>query len=329
MPMYRRALLKAALAAPALAVFASGAWAQSARTVSYDDFDRYLAALTAIDGHGEPNAALQAYIEAAGPGLQTWLGIYPFTAEQLAAQLERRPAYYRALAGLRPRLVALEPEILAAYAQLEALHAGADLGGVYFLVGRYSAGGTARHLGAMVAVEFFGRTAETDMSEFSADDTLYGEGELVQTVVHEGVHNLQRQIQGDANFISIYVDPTRMTLLNFAVREGVADYVTNLVSNRLISSRHDALDPIEADVWAEFQPLMQANIMEAPGWFQGDFADGRVWPNQPGYYVGYKMAEHIHLNAPDRSAALIELLSPHTDEQFAAIAARYAQKFAS
>ncbi|MGE0596524.1 MAG: hypothetical protein AB7P07_09160 [Hyphomonadaceae bacterium] len=325
MPLTRRALLCAA----ATPILTAPAWAQqpAARTISYADFDRYLEASTAIDAGAEPVAALQAYLDAASPGLQTWLGIYPFTAEQLAAQRARRPNYYRSLATLRARLPALEPELLHAYAALEALHPGASLGDIYFLVGRHTAGGTARGLGAMTAVEFFGRTPQTDMNEFGDNSTLYGENELLQVVIHEGVHNLQRQIQTEPNFIGIYVDPTRMTLLNFAVREGVADYVTHIVSGRVLP-RNAILDPIEAQVWAEFQQQMQATIMEAPGWFQGAFADGRNWPNQPGYYVGYKMAEHIHAHAADQNSALMEILSPHTDAQFAAIAARYAEKFA-
>jgi hypothetical protein len=119
-----------------------------------------------------------------------------------------------------------------------------------------------------------------------------------------------------------------MTLRNFAIREGVADYVTHLVSGRRFEPRHAFAEPREAEIWAEFAPLQDEHITARPGWFTGRFADGRAWPIQVGYFVGYKMAEHIHRGAGDPDAALIELLSPNTDEQFRAIAERYGAKFA-
>lgn len=156
---------------------------------------------------------------------------------------------------------------------------------------------------------------------------LYDLNELVQVTVHEGVHSLQRHLQGEANYISIYVNQERMTLRNFAIREGAADYLADVVAGRRVTARNTFGEAREADIWAEFQPIMNQTIFAQPGWFQGAFADGRQWPNQMGYFVGCKMAEHMHRSAADPAAAMLEVQSPHTDEQFAAIAARYAQKF--
>jgi hypothetical protein len=302
------------------------------RRFVYDDLIRYNAAVAAINGGAEPVTTLQRYLDGATDGMKTWLSIYPATAAELVSELADHPRYYASLHSMRERIAPFEPEIARAYAQMERIVPGAQLGTVYFLVGKRSAGGTARHQGTFVAVEFFGRTDKTGLSEFGEQARIYDLNELVQVVVHEGAHNLQRHIQGEPNFISIYVNPARMTLLNFAIREGVADYLTHQITDRRFEPRHAFAEPRERDIWLELRPIMHETILAQPGWFTGKFKDGRAWPVQVGYFVGFKMAEHVHRtghrDAAGRRAALIELLSPHTAEQFAAIAARYAQKFA-
>ncbi|MGE0046524.1 MAG: hypothetical protein AB7T08_12275 [Hyphomonadaceae bacterium] len=271
-------------------------------------------------------AEMQAYLDGAGVGLRTFVGIYPVTAAELAQVEHSRPLYYASLANLPPRLARHDEEIARAYARMEAMQAGADLGTVFYFVTHQTAGGTARQPGSLIAVEWFNRTSDTDLSEFAASRPPLTLDEFVQIVVHEGAHNLQRIIQTEPNFISIYVNPERMTLRNFAIREGAADYVAHIAADRLFAPRHTFGDPREREIWAEFQPLMNETIFAQPGWFQGRFADGRDWPIQMGYYVGYKMTEHVH--SRDGEAGLRQVLSAHTDEHFAAVAARYAEKFA-
>lgn len=322
----RRAVL-AGLIAPVAACATREAHAPARpRRFSYDDLVRYNAAVARINAGAVPRAEMQAYLDGAAEGLRTWLTIYPATADELVEELAGRPHYYASLSNLPARIAPFEQEMAQAYVRMENIAPGADLGAVHFLIGKRNAGGTARQLGTMVAGEFFGRTPQTDMREFSPGATLYDVGDLVQVVVHEGAHNLQRHIQGEPDYISIYTNPARMTLVNFAVREGVADYVTYLVTGRLLD-RHAFAEPREAEIWAEFAPIQNENITAKLGWFTGRFPDGRAWPNQVGYYVGYKMAEHVHTTAANRDAALMQLLSPNTDEQFNAIALRYAEKF--
>lgn len=259
--------------------------------------------------------------------MRVWLGIYPITAVELAEEFRRRPRYYASLAAIPSRIAPLEAEIAGAYGRMEGLHPAASLGGICFLVGNYSAGGTARPNGTMVAVEFFGRGPQTDLSEFKPNPTLYDVNDLVQVVVHEGAHSLQRHLQGMQNYITIYTDRNRMTLRNFAIREGAADYLTDVIAGRRLAARHAFGDGYEAQLWAEFRPIMNETIFDKPGWFQGAFTDGRVWPNQMGYYVGYKMAEHAHRSALHQDAALKEVLAAHADTQFQSIADRYSRKF--
>lgn len=326
----RRAVIAGILASGAASCVGArgGGTPPPPRRIVYDDLNRHIAAVARINSGAAPEAEMQAYLDGAGEGLRTWLSIYPATAAELTAEYAGRPRYYASLSTMPQRLAPLEREIAQSYANMEALVPGADLGAVYFLIGKRNAGGTARQLGTMVAIEFFGRTDQTDLSEFPANPTLFELNELVQVVVHEGAHNLQRHLQGEQNYISIYMNPQRMTLVNFAVREGVADYLAYLIAERRMEAKHVFADPREAEIWAEFQPIMHENIMAKPGWFTGRFADGRIWPNQMGYYVGYKIAEYYHASARDRRAALLELLAPNTDEQFNAIAQRYAEKFA-
>lgn len=325
--LQRRAVLAGVLLAPAACATGDTEAQAPARRFVYDDLHRYNGAVAAIEAGADPAATLQAYLDDASDGMQTWLSVYPATADELAERLAQRPRYYASLREMPARMAPFEPEIARAYARLEAMAPGSDLGAVYYLVGKRSAGGTARQQGTFLAVEFFGLTESTDLREFGGRADVYDTNEMVQVAVHEGAHNVQRHLQTEPNFISIYVNPERMTLRNFAIREGVADYVTYELTGRRFEARHAFAEPREAEIWAEFQPIMHETIFAQPGWFTAGFADGRDWPIQVGYFVGFKMAEHIHRGAVDRDAALRELMSPHTDDQFAAIAARYAEKF--
>jgi len=310
--------------------------AEAPQLFVYDDLDAFAASIQAIDAGADVGAEMQRYTENASPAFQFFAGRFGATAESMTQQVTRRPLYYRYLTTLTPELQALEPQLRRAMdALLETAPPGSQAVPIYFLVGNQTAGGNPGSAetpqGTLyfvaVAIDVMSISPRVDLSEFPN-----GTGGRVQltdlpyVIVHETAHVFQRQFQGLDNYRSIYIVEERGTNLAYAIREGCADFLTELASGWVLEPRHSYVNAHEAELWAAFEPIMRAREDGASGWFGAPSAEHPERPSQVGYGVGARICRAYYEAAADKDAALLAIYGAYLPEHFEAIVAPYAAR---
>ena len=305
----------------------------------YDDLDRYAAAHSALDQGTEPEAAMKAYVDQGSAAFKFYAKRYDVSAQGIAAEIAKRPKFYRRLAGLKPRLQAHEPLISASIDKLNVM-AGQRLDvPIHFLVANQVAGGTPVELdsadppavGVAIAIDMVSLAPDVDMTEFAAGPGGRAALEDIPYVaIHETVHVHQVEAQGGLdNYRSIYRPGPNSSNLAVAIREGCADYLTFLASGiRRSGAQANYGAANERLLWTEFQKVMNAPAFSAPGWFSGTDPRYPQWPSQIGYWLGDRMCEHYHQSAADKQKAVRDLFAAYRPDEVQKFAEAYGRKFA-
>jgi hypothetical protein len=264
--------------------------------IVYDDLDRFAAAVGTLANARDTLAVLDsAYLRMASPGLRAYAARYLLDAEALRAALRAQPDRYRRTAGAAPGLVRRnEAAIRQAMTRLQELYPAAVFPPVYHLVAQHRAGGAVQMEGVLIAVE----TAAGDADDFGA---------LVHLVAHELVHYQQAAWDLDGY-------QRANSLLARAIKEGVADFIAELISGAHINPEAHAYGlRHEAALWARFGTQMHSTA--TGDWF---FVRPRN-PEEPqdlGYFIGYRIARSHFARAQDPAAGVAALIQVRDYEAF-------------
>ena len=279
----------------------------------YDDVDHFIAALDRIEAGADTVAILEAeYFGRATPGLAMFVEKYDLTPERLTEAIRQHPEKYADLDRIRRALTEQEPQFRRLYAQLKKFAPLAEFPPTYFLVGAYRGIGSGSIEGPLITVE-----KETPEGIES--------GGLATTLVHEMVHLEQLMLQGD-DYFAIF-GPEK-TLLALTIREGTADYIAQRVTGTVSSHDREAHDYVldrEAELWRRFR--MEMLEEETGDWLWETPAD----PEQPqdvGYALGARIVGVYYDAAPDKAAAVREILAV-TDYEVFLERSGYAERFSS
>jgi hypothetical protein len=256
------------------------------------------------------------YLDAGSAGLDDYFTTKILALEKLLDALDRYPRFYAAARGPTLTLEQAEPRIRALLRRFRELYAEAVFQDVTLVIGRLSSAGTASSHGLLIGAEYFSRTPQTPVEElpFGPRNVLRGVDALPPVVIHELVHFNQRQL----------TDPR---LLAYAIREGSADFVTELVAGAVPSPSLRAYgEAHQAELWAAFQKDMHGK--ESGAWMANNATATPDHPADLGYYLGYKIAEAFYARASDKRRAVAEIIQVTDFDEFLARSA-YADKMRS
>lgn len=275
----------------------------SAARLAYDDLDRFAEAYRRLPAISDTAALLDsAYLAGASVGLTTYARMYDVDAAVLAAALRATPRIFRRTAMQGPVAVrGIEAELRAAFRRLAARYPEALFPPVFFLVGRNHAGGAVQAEGILIAAETYVRR------EGGKGRPVRKIDDLVHLVAHELAHYQQA-----AYDVERYQRSN--SLLARAIKEGAADYVAELLTGAHINPvAHAYGNRHEWNLWSRFRCEMDAT--ETGDWF---FARPRdpTWPNDLGYYVGYRIAALRYAQETSFDGALAALLRVDDYEAF-------------
>lgn len=275
-----------------------------------DDLDRFWAAWDEAAGMEEADARAavfqREYLDAGSPGLQAFTRLRVGDGKKLVAAIDKHPRYYASLRARTARLDEQLPGIRDTLRRMKALYPQAVFPDVYFLIGRMNSGGTLDEAGLLIGVEMFGRDEGVPLDELGDwHRAVVGEFDNLPAIVaHEWVHFQQESELGD--------EPT---LLQAAIREGVADFIAELGAGRHINHAvHDWADPRAAALWAQFRKRMHGT--DYAGWLYDGGGDGSDRPADLGYWMGYRIASAYYARADDKAAAIREMLTIDDHEAF-------------
>ena len=304
-------------------------------TFVYDDLDRFAEALAKVDAGADPVSTFDAYVAGGSPPMPFYVERYGATGASIAKAVARRPKHYHRVAALKPQVVAMQPSIERAIANLQAMIPGVATPPVYFMVGNLTAGGIHARLdpppdghgsAPAVLLETVAMSADTDMSEFpGAYSGAYLE-DVPYVAVHEMVHAYQARIMGIGNYVSIYQPGPANTYLAQALREGCADYITLLAAGKRRKGNQESYGlSHEAELWSAFKDVMNKPLAD-DSWFGLPEAKHPDRPPQIGYWLGSRICQTYHESAADKAAALRYIFAAYSPEHMQTIAAPYVRK---
>jgi hypothetical protein len=185
------------------------------------------------------------------------------------------------------------------------LYPATDLGPVYFVVGALRAGGQNSSVGALISVEMF--AAETGIpAEILPKGRLFPSSQLPIIIAHEMTHRQQVRVQGIDQYLAIY-DEQQSVLAN-AIREGTAEFIAMKTAGSTTDPASYAFGlEHEAEIWEAFDK--EKSNRDYGDWFYIKPKGRADWPPDLGYFVGARIAQSYYRNAPDKQAALMDILS--------------------
>ncbi len=237
------------------------------------DYDKFWQVFDKLDStNGNP---FGEYLDNASEGLKPFVDY--LDVEQLYQTVLTRKQDYLKSRHILNDLESKSKRVRASYAALKFWYPEAKFPPVYFIMGRFTSGGTASENGLIVGTEML--------------ESLDG---LVGLIAHELIH-YQQDLSGNNS------------LLEQAIAEGSADFI-----GELISGEHINLVPFrygtehEERLCREFVDIMTTD--KYTDWLYGTSGkDDR--PNDLGYWMGYKISEAFFAKQEDKKHAIHEILN--------------------
>ncbi|MGH9769206.1 MAG: DUF2268 domain-containing putative Zn-dependent protease, partial [Blastocatellia bacterium] len=253
------------------------------------------------------------YLGKGSVGLQDFIKLRINTAKSLAQTVNSQSKYYESARASTLRIAAMEKKIRAHFFALKYLYDEAAFPDVYFLIGKMNSGGTASGRALLIGAEMHAMTPQAPLSELSDwhKQVIRPVEDIPAIVAHELIHFQQKY-------------PFKVTLLNQSIREGVADFLGEMISGFNLNQHLRAYgDEREKQLWDEFKQEMNGNKYDK--WlYNGSSVKDR--PADLGYYMGYRIAESYYNQAKDKKQAIKDILSIKDFEQFLQ-ASGYQSKF--
>lgn len=260
------------------------------------------------DTDGKPTADQieERYLRDGGRGVEVFTPYRIRNAEHLAATVAESPDLYRnAVERCLPWVADTNAELRASYLALRGLLPDQPLPQIAVVIGAGNSGGTADTGIQVIGLEVLCRLSPTR--------ELFN-GKMRQFFAHETVHTFQPRPSAEAR---------KNPLLASALVEGVADYITDVVTARVPDAERDTWARArEAQVWRDFQhdaAIVQAGMgsdgnatPEAEAaygrWFGNAGSPPEGWPSELGYWVGMRIAQSYVAQAKDPHKAIDTLI---------------------
>lgn len=271
-----------------------------------NDIDNFWAAYPAAlrDTAQAGRVFQEQYFAKATPGLHEYFQRkYRGDAQRFARNISQHPRYYASVKATTLAVAEQKPRILAALRRLKTLLPAVRYDHVYFLVGGL-AGSTAQEPGLLIGADQKACGPGVDDSELTLvqRNRCAPVSEIPGLIVHELLHNNQRPQDG--------------TLLSAAIREGMADFVAELVTGSLGSNArlHRYGEAHERELWTAFARDMGGS--NTKDWLANPSQETPEKPCDLGYYVGYKICQAYYAQAADKKRALARMVQTRNFPEF-------------
>ncbi|OON70297.1 TPR end-of-group domain-containing protein [Hymenobacter sp. CRA2] len=237
------------------------------------------------------------YFDKASIGLQDYYSYKIRNAQTFARRIIARPQYYASIQSTMRSITDQKPQMLAAFQKFQALYPPARFQHIYFVVGGFSSGGTVSDAGLLIGADQTANGPGVNTSELNLlqRNRCGMITEMPSLLVHELVHSNQGPQDG--------------TLLSYTINEGMADFVTELVTGTLGNNArlHVYGNAHEKELWAAFKQEMGGR--DASNWIANGRQETAEKPCDLGYYVGYKICQAYYSKATDKQKALADILN--------------------
>jgi hypothetical protein len=288
---------------------------QAARLV-IEDIPRFWVAFDSIRSSTDTVPLRRDYLDRGTAGLRDFTSLRWKDAKTLTAMVWPRRDYYRSIRSNTLGVASLEPEIRRIYRMLDTLYAGAIFPDVYFAIGGMSTGGTTSDRGLLIGTELFARAADSPLNVLTPwQQTVVRSTDVLPAIVAHELTHYQQHYRGT-------------TLLGESLREGGADFVSELLSGRTINEHlYQYGTAHEREIWLDFSDEMNGTDHSRWLYNGGTVTTTNDRPADLGYFVGYKITQAYFERQTDKRQALREIFNITNVTQFLG-ASGYAARFA-
>lgn len=262
------------------------------------DIDRFWKLYDKINNKNADEIFMKHYIMAGSQGLRTFFEVrMNLRATNLITTVKEYNKYYESIRPVSLALKNYAPQIIAAAKKLKALYDAAIFPPTTFTIANFNAFGTADGGGGqLIGSEFLCNKATADTTQLSdwEKSNLTDTSKILGIVIHELIHIEQNTAATN-------------TLLERSINEGSADFISQLVLGFNLNKKiHEYGNTHEKELWQKFQ--QQMNGKDVSEWLYNGFDAKRAYPQDLGYYMGYKICEAYYNKAADKKQAVKDIL---------------------
>lgn len=183
------------------------------------------------------------------------------------------------------------------FVNLKKIYPDAIFPPVYFVIGKLNSAGTVSSDGLILAIDQACMSPTADTSELNTWEkhNISSFKNLPYTVAHELIHYEQDGMASDT------------TLLAAALKEGMADFIGELISGKSSNERLLSFAKgKEKLIWTDFKKEMYLD--RAYNWIANSEQETAGKPADLGYWVGYQICKAYYEQAKDKKKAIYEML---------------------
>lgn len=270
-----------------LPVFFASAFSVQALDTGYvtSDAERFAHVYELNEGKLTAEILQELYLDGASLGVKIFTESRIRNADNLSAKIEKYPEIYKeAVEYCLPQALSFRDEAFEIRDTVATIAGSNKAADIYIVFGAMNSGGTVGFGSLVIGLEVLCRDAGDSFADL-----------LRAFVAHETTHVYQTNSTSDG------------TLLWQAVMEGTAEFVAELVTGRtLIPARDEYAKANEARLWSEFKKDMDGT--EYQGWMYNGANVPEGIPADLGYWIGSRIARSYYNQAPDKDAAIADLL---------------------
>ena len=262
------------------------------------DVDLFYRVYDAAGGHPSEAQLQHDYIDAGSDGLHQFAKLRNLSGETLAQALSKHPEVYSGAKRCAAALDGVHRRLAIALGKLGEIYPEAKYPPVTILIGRDSTGGTTSAAGVLIGLETLCRS---NWMEPNIEDRF------VHLIAHEYAHVQQPVAQTE--------DPNITVLLASEV-EGGAEFIAELTSGSVSNT--------QLPVWTkgrekEIETAFAADEdkTDMSNWLYNDHGTPEK-PGDLGYWVGYRIVKSYYQHAPDKRAALRDIIQVRNARAFLA-----------
>ena len=260
-------------------------------TFVFEDADRFRQVAARLSSVTDTVSLLDTgYLARGSAGLRAYRTRYPLSAHGLLAAIREFRDDYSSIGDRVEWLRARKDSLARVVSRYRELVPTAVVLPVYFLVGEHHGVNSGSEAGPLLSVE--------NGAARVSRPTVY------ELLAHEMTHIQQFSAVGLARYRELYA--SRPSLLGGVVREGIAEFVAELVVGRVTQAAAQAyFREREEQVWRDF--LGELCRKDNGDWMGGRPSDPQK-PSSVGYALGAAIARRFYATSVDKAAALKELL---------------------
>jgi hypothetical protein len=284
---------------------AAAAFAQSGQpgaTLITSDIENFWKAYDASQPGNREEAIQKLYLDAGSPGLKDFVKLRIRSAQDLAAAVDRQyPKFYASVRPYTLQVDAQRTAILKSLDRFRELYPEANFPPVYFVIGRVSSGGTTSDRGLLIGTEVHSLGPDVDTSEINPPfrKAMGTADRLPLIVIHELTHTQSREpnIPGVGG------------LLGGCIREGAADFMTELVAGGSINAHvKEWAEPRRDELFRRLANDKAANLDDHTKWMY-NYNTVSDEPADLGYWIGAEICRSYYSQAQDKAKAIREVVT--------------------